>query len=70
MENRKVRRVLWLAASVFLMFYAGNLRAEESGKSSLEKGHREVAGEIQNINADSVTLKTDRGETRNFSVLE
>ena len=70
MENRKVRRVLWLAFSVFLTVYAGNLWAEESGKSSLEKGHREVTGTVQTINENSVTLKTDEGALRNFSILE
>jgi hypothetical protein len=70
MKNGKFRRILWLAVSVFVMLYAGNLRAEESGKSSLEKGHREVAGTIQTINEDSVVLKTDEGSIRKFSVLE
>lgn len=55
-----------ILAMVAQLFYAGQAMADDEPSS----GHREVSGTIEKVESDLISVKTEEGTTRTFTIRE
>lgn len=61
-----MKKGILILAMIAQVFYAGHVMADDDPSS----GHREVSGTIEKVESDLISVKTNEGTTRSFTVKE